>query len=336
MKIKIAINGFGRIGRLVFRKALGQKKIKIMAVNDLSPPERLAYLLKYDSTHGLFPGRIQPDVDAIRVDGERIKVLCEKDPEKLPWKSMGIDYVIEATGLFTRREGAEKHLRSGAGKVIITAPGKGDIPVFVMGVNHRDYRPSIQHIVSNASCTTNCLAPIVKILSDQFGIEEGLMTTIHALTASQPVVDGHAKKGFRSGRGALQNIIPSSTGAADAVGCCLPAIKGKLTGMAFRVPIADVSCVDLTVKLQKKTSYSEICQKMKEASQGEMKGILGYTDEEVVSSDFIGSPYSSVFDALAGIPLNETFYKLISWYDNETGYSQRVIDLLLYMASKEF
>lgn len=334
MAINIAINGLGRIGRLVLRHAIA-KNINIVAVNDVVPSDNLAYLLKYDSTHGPFQGTISAEPDAIIVNGKRIKTFSEKDPSKLPWKDLKVDYVIEATGLFTHAEDAQKHIQAGAERVIITAPAKGEIPTFVIGVNHKDYNPQKDTIISNASCTTNCLAPITKVLLDNYGIEEGLMTTVHALTATQPTVDGPSKKDWRGGRGASQNIIPASTGAAKAVAQCLPQVKGKLTGMAFRVPIADVSVVDLTVRLSKATSYEEICKKMKEASEGTMKGILQYCDEEVVSSDFIGSTYSSIFDAGAGIGLNDHFFKIIAWYDNEMGYASRVVDLVLYMAQVE-
>jgi glyceraldehyde 3-phosphate dehydrogenase len=273
--------------------------------------------------------------NSITVNGDQIKVFSEKDPQNLPWKDLDIDYVVESTGLFTTSELAGKHLTAGAKRVIISAPAKGEIPTFVMGVNEKNYDPQKDTIVSNASCTTNCLAPITKVLLDKFGIEEGLMTTIHAMTATQPVVDGPSKKDWRGGRGASQNIIPASTGAAKAVALCLPEIQGKLTGMAFRVPTEDVSVVDLTVRLSKETSYDEICKAMKEASDGPMKGILLYCDEEVVSSDFIGSTYSAIFDKNAGIALNPTFFKIVAWYDNEMGYAARIVDLLIYMAKHE-
>lgn len=335
MPINIAINGFGRIGRLVFRHAVQQSDIRIVAINDLVPADNLAYLLKYDSTHGKFEGDVQVEGNAIIVDGKKTLVLSERDPANLPWKDLQVDFVVESTGLFTEREAAAKHLHAGASRVVITAPAKGDVPTFVMGVNHNKYDPEKDTIVSNASCTTNCLAPITKVLLDSFGIEEGLMTTVHSVTATQPTVDGPSKKDWRGGRGAGQNIIPASTGAAKAVGQCLPEINGKLTGMALRVPTADVSVVDLTVKLTKPTTYEGICQAMKKASQQEMKGILAYCDEPLVSTDFIGSTYSAIFDKDAGIALNDTFYKLIAWYDNEMGYACRVVDLLIFMASKE-
>lgn len=335
MTINIAINGFGRIGRLVFRHAALQKNINIVAINDIVPCDNLAYLLQYDSTHGRFDADIQAHEDFMLVNGKKTAVFSERDPEKLPWRDLKVDYVIESTGLFTSQDTAEKHLKAGARKVIITAPAKGDIPTFVMAVNQQKYNPRTDNIVSNASCTTNCLAPITKVLLDQFGIEEGLMTTIHAVTATQPTVDGPSKKDWRGGRGAMQNIIPASTGAAKAVALCLPEVKGKLTGMALRVPTADVSVVDLTVRLTKATTYEEICQAMKRASEGPMKGILAYCDEQLVSSDFISSTYSAIFDKDAGIALNDKFYKIIAWYDNEMGYACRVVDLLFYMASRD-
>jgi glyceraldehyde 3-phosphate dehydrogenase len=331
----IAINGFGRIGRMVYRLCHERDDINIVAVNDLVPPDNLAYLLKFDSTHGRFKGEVKVEADAIVVDGKKTLVFSERDPAKLPWKKLGIDYVVEATGLFTSDEEARKHIEAGARRVVITAPAKGDIPTFVIGVNHEKYNPKSDAIISNASCTTNCLAPVTKVLLDNFGIEEGLMTTIHALTATQPTVDGPSKKDWRGGRGACQNIIPASTGAAKAVGLCIPEVKGKLTGMAMRVPIADVSVVDLTVKLSTATTYEKICQAMKAAADGPMKGILAYCDEQVVSSDFIGSSYSAIFDKGAGIALNDTFFKVVAWYDNEMGYSHRILDLLAYMASRE-
>lgn len=335
MPIRVAINGFGRIGRLTFRLLAANKQVELVAVNDIVPADNLAYLLKYDTVHRTFAGTVSHTESSLVVNGKEIKTLSEKDPEKLPWKALGVDIVIESTGLFTSPELAGKHLAAGARKVVITAPGKGEVPTFVMGVNEEKYRPGQDAVVSNASCTTNCLAPIVKVLLDEFGIEEGLMTTIHAMTASQPTVDGPSKKDWRGGRAASQNIIPSSTGAAKAVALCLPEVKGKLTGMAFRVPLADVSAVDLTIRLTKSTSYEAICEAMKKASEGRMKGILQYCEDEVVSSDFIGSTYSSIFDKNAGIALNDRFFKLVSWYDNEMGYSARVVDLLLYIAKKD-
>lgn len=335
MTVNIAINGFGRIGRLVCRLASQREDINLVAINDLVPADNLAYLLKYDSTHGRFKGQVDVEENAIIVNGKKIHVFSEKDPQNLPWKDLHIDYVIESTGFFTTPEGAGKHLTAGAKRVIITAPAKGDILTLVMGVNQDKYNPEKDTIVSNASCTTNCLAPITKVLLDRFGIEEGLMTTIHSITASQLTVDGPSKKDWRGGRGAAQNIIPASTGAAKAVALCLPEVKGKLTGMAFRVPTIDVSAVDLTVRLSRPTSYEEICQAMKEAADGPLKGILSYCDEQVVSTDFIGTTYSAIFDKEAGIALNPQFYKIIAWYDNEMGYAARVVDLLVYMVSRE-
>jgi len=334
-KINVAINGFGRIGRLAFRIAAGREDINIVAINDLVPSDNLAYLLKYDSTHGQFSGEVKAEGNALIVNGKKTLVLSERDPAKLPWKDLKIDYVVESTGFFTAKEDAEKHIQAGAKRVIISAPAKGDIPTFVLGVNEKNYDPSKDFIISNASCTTNCLAPITKVLLDNFGIEEGLMTTIHAVTATQPTVDGPSKKDWRGGRSAGQNIIPASTGAAKAVAACIPEVKGKLTGMSMRVPVADVSVVDLTVRLTKATTYEAICEAMKKASETSLEGILSYCDEQVVSSDFIGSQYSSIFDKDAGIALNDRFYKIIAWYDNEMGYSCRVVDLITYIASKE-
>lgn len=335
MPINIAINGFGRIGRLVFRIAAQRNDINIIAVNDIVPADNLAYLLKHDSTHGRFPGDVRAENNALIVNGRKTAVLSERDPVNLPWAALGVDYVIESTGLFTERESAGKHLKAGASRVVITAPAKGDVPTFVMGVNQEKYNPEKDTIVSNASCTTNCLAPITKVLLDRFGIEEGLMTTVHSITATQPTVDGPSKKDWRGGRGAGQNIIPASTGAAKAVAQCLPDVKGKLTGMALRVPTADVSVVDLTVKLSAPTTYEAVCLAMKEASENEMKGVLAYSEELLVSTDFIGSPFSAIFDKEAGIALNDKFYKIIAWYDNEMGYACRVVDLVVYMAAKE-
>jgi len=333
--VKIAINGFGRIGRLVLRSGINDPNIEFVAINDLVTPDNLSYLFKYDSTHGIFDGEVTHTDNEIIINGKRVKTFAERDPEQLPWKALGVDFVIESTGHFTDRVGAEKHIKAGAKKVVISAPAKDkDIPTFVMGVNHEKYNPSADNVVSNASCTTNCLAPITKVVLDNFGIIEGLMTTIHAMTATQPTVDGPSKKDFRGGRGAAQNIIPASTGAAKAVGLCIPEVNGKLTGMSFRVPTPDVSVVDLTVRTEKPTTLAEIKKKMKEASEGSMKGILGYTEEMVVSSDFIGDIRSSIFDADACIELSPTFFKLVSWYDNEMGYSNRVLDLVRYMAKK--
>ncbi|MCP5506405.1 MAG: type I glyceraldehyde-3-phosphate dehydrogenase [Chlamydiales bacterium] len=337
MGIRIGINGFGRIGRSVLRLAFEKyDDIEVVAVNDLVPPPNLAYLLKYDSVHGRFSLPVDSNDEAFIIDGRHtVHVLAETDPSQLPWKDLNVDYVIESTGLFTQREKAELHLKGGAKRVVISAPAKGDVPTYVMGVNHEKYDPKSDTIISNASCTTNCLAPITKVLLDHFGIEEGLMTTVHAMTATQPVHDGPSKKDLRGGRSASLNIIPASTGAAKAVSLCLPEVKGKLTGMAFRVPVADVSAVDLTVKLTKSTDYDTLCAKMKSEANSNLKGILGFTDEEVVSSDFIGDTHSSIFDANAGIALNDNFFKLISWYDNEIGYSARLLDLIRYIATKE-
>lgn len=335
MTIKIAINGFGRIGRAVYRIAANHPNVDIVAVNDLVPAENLAYLLQYDSTHGRFEKKVGFSENTLEVGDFKTHLFAEKDPGKLPWGDLGVDYVIEATGRFTKPEDAKAHLDAGAKRVILSAPAKGDVPFLVMGVNEGSYDPKKDGIVSNASCTTNCLAPVTKVLLDEFGIEEGLMTTIHAVTATQPTVDGPSHKDMRGGRSALLNIIPSSTGAAKAVARCLPAVEGKLTGMAFRVPVADCSVVDLTVRLTKSCDYDTICLAMKRASEGSMKGILGYTEDPVVSTDFIGCPLSSIFDSGAGIALSKNFYKLIAWYDNEIGYSHRLIDLIEFMAGKE-
>ncbi len=335
MPIRIAINGFGRIGRAVARIVMQHPNIELVAVNDLVPPDNLAYLFKYDTVHGTYPKRVLSDERAIHVGDRHFEVYSEKDPAKLPWKSLNVDYVVESTGHFTRRDDAKKHIEAGAKRVLITAPGKDGVPTFVMGVNHMDYDSAKDDILCNASCTTNCLAPICKVLLDHFGIEEGLMTTVHSLTATQPTVDGPSQKDWRGGRAAGYNIIPASTGAAKAVTLCLPELKGKLTGMAFRVPTLDVSAVDLTVRLAKDTDYEEIWNVMVAASKDKMKGIIAVTDEQVVSSDFIGNSYSAIFDKMAGIALNRRFYKLIAWYDNEMGYSHRVVDLLEYMASQE-
>lgn len=334
MVIRVAINGFGRIGRLAMRCMLKAPELQVVAVNDLVPAENLSYLFKYDSTHGRYQGDVRAEDEALIIDGKKVTVLSHKDPALLPWKELGVEYVIESTGHFTTIESAGKHLQAGAKKVIITAPAKENIPTFVMGVNEKKYDPHKDHIVSNASCTTNCLAPLCKVLLDNFGIEEGLMTTVHATTATQPTVDGPSKKDWRGGRGAGQNIIPASTGAAKAVTLCIPELQGKLTGMAFRVPVADVSVVDLTVRLTKPTTYDALCEAMEKAASGEMKGILAVTSEEVVSSDFIGNKNSAIFDKGAGIALNKNFFKLIAWYDNEMGYAQRVVDLLVYMSKR--
>lgn len=336
MPIKVAINGFGRIGRIVYRVIHeNYPEIDVVAVNDLVPTENLAYLLKYDSVHRRPNFTIRADGQNLDVDGKKSIVFSEKDPAKLPWKELGVDYVIESSGHFTQLEEAQKHILAGAKRVVITAPAKGDVPTFVMGVNEKKYDPKKDTVVSNASCTTNCLAPLTKILLDHFGIEEGLMTTVHSMTATQATVDGPSKKDWRGGRAASANIIPSSTGAAKVVGVCIPEVKGKLTGMALRVPTLDVSVVDLTVRLSKDTTYDEICKAIQKESNGSLKGIVEFCDEEVVSSDFIGSQASCIFDKGAGIALNPRFYKLIAWYDNEMGYSHRVVDLVRYMASQE-
>lgn len=333
--MRIAINGFGRIGRLVLRLALKHPYLKVVAINDLVATDNLAYLFKYDTTHGTYPGEVSYDEKSLIIDQKKIHVSATKAPEDLPWSKYEVDYVLESTGRFTKKEDVEKHLEAGAKRVMISAPGKDGIPTFVMGVNHREYNPKSDFIISNASCTTNCLAPICKVLLDSFGIEEGLMTTVHSLTASQPTVDGPSQKDFRGGRAAGSNIIPSSTGAAKAVTLCLPELKGKLTGMAFRVPTLDVSAVDLTVRLKKDTTYEEVSQAMEEAAKSGLKGILTTTNQQLVSSDLIGSHFSSIYDKSAGIALNPRFYKIIAWYDNEMGYASRVVDLLEYMRSCE-
>ncbi|MES2266657.1 MAG: type I glyceraldehyde-3-phosphate dehydrogenase [Bacteroidota bacterium] len=325
--MKIGINGFGRIGRLAFRAAIERPDVEVVGINDLVEPDYMAYMLKYDSTHGQFKGTIAVEGGHLVVNGKTIRVTAEKDPANLKWNEVGAEVIIESTGLFLTIETAQKHIDAGAKKVVMSAPAKDDTPTFVMGVNHKLLKAD-QTIVSNASCTTNCLAPIAKVLDDKFGIEEGLMTTVHAVTATQKTVDGPSAKDWRGGRGAYQNIIPSSTGAAKAVGLVLPQLKGKLTGMSFRVPVADVSVVDLVVRLKTPTSYEGIKAAMKEASEGELKGILGYTEDEVVSEDFKGDARTSIFDAKAGIALNDNFVKVVSWYDNEWGYSNKLIDLV--------
>jgi glyceraldehyde 3-phosphate dehydrogenase len=332
--VRIAINGFGRIGRLFLRTALEKAKhFQVVSINDLVSPEHLAYLLKYDSVHHSPPFEVRVEGGGLICAGKRIEVFSEKNPEVLPYRRLGVDYVLESTGHFTQRKEAERHLMGGAKGVILSAPGKGDIPTYVYGVNHTnlDAEEDVS-VISNASCTTNCLALLAKVLVDAFGIEEGLMTTVHALTASQPSVDGASKRDWRGGRAASLNIIPSTTGAAQAVIEAIPALKGKLTGMAFRVPVADVSVVDLTVRLSQPTSYEAICQAMQCAAEGSMRGLLEYCDEEVVSSDFIGNSHSCIFDRKAGISLNSCFYKVIAWYDNEIGYSNRLLDLIDYLA----
>ena len=335
--LKIGINGFGRIGRLVFRAGISNPDIEFVGINDLVPPDNLAYLLQYDSTQGKFNGEVIAKDDGIVVNGRFIPCVSVRNPAELPWGSSGAHYVVESTGLFTNYDGAANHIKAGAKRVIISAPTKDPdkVPTFLVGVNHDKFNPATDDVVSNASCTTNCLAPVAKVIDDNFGLTEGLMTTVHAMTATQPTVDGPSKKDWRGGRGAAQNVIPASTGAAKAVALVLPQLKGKLTGMAFRVPTPDVSVVDLTFRTAKATSYKEICAAMKAASETSLKGILGYTEEEVVSSDFIGDPRSSIFDAGAGMELNSNFFKVVSWYDNEWGYSCRVIDLMLSMAKKE-
>jgi len=332
MGIKIGINGFGRIGRLVFRASLDHKDVEVVGINDLIAPDYMAYMLKYDTVHGKFDGTVDYTDHSIIVNGKEIRVFSERDPANLPWAEVGAEYVVESTGLFLTKEKAAGHIAAGAKKVVMSAPSKDDTPMFVMGVNNDKYTPDMQ-FVSNASCTTNCLAPIAKVLNDKFGITDGLMTTVHATTATQKTVDGVSVKDWRGGRAAAGNIIPSSTGAAKAVGKVIPSLNGKLTGMAMRVPTLDVSVVDLTVNLAKPAKYDEICAAMKEASEGELKGILGYTDEAVVSSDFYHDPRTSIFDAKAGIALTDTFVKVVSWYDNEWGYSNKVVELIKYMAS---
>jgi len=327
MTIKIGINGFGRIGRMVFRAAIQNfSDIEIVGINDLLEPDYLAYMLKYDSVHGRFKGDVAVDGHTLIVNGKRIRLTAVKDPAELKWGEVGADIVVEATGLFLTKEAGEKHLGAGAKKVIFSAPSKDDTPMFVYGVNDKSYAG--QAIVSNASCTTNCLAPVAKVLNDTFGIKRGLMTTVHAATATQKTVDGPSNKDWRGGRGILENIIPSSTGAAKAVGVVIPELNKKLTGMAFRVPTSDVSVVDLTVELEKEATYEEICAAMKAASEGPMKGVLGYTTDKVVSTDFRGEAMTSVFDADAGIALDKTFVKVVAWYDNEWGYSNKVLDMV--------
>lgn len=329
-KIKIGINGFGRIGRLVFRAAQKFDNVEVVAINDLIDVDYMAYMLKYDSTHGRFDGTVDVKDGKLIVNGKPIRVTAEKNPADLKWKEVGAEYIIESTGLFLDKEKAQGHIAAGAKKVIMSAPSKDDTPMFVCGVNLEKYTKDMQ-FVSNASCTTNCLAPIAKVLNDKFGIIEGLMTTVHAVTATQKTVDGPSMKDWRGGRGAGQNIIPSSTGAAKAVGKVIPSLNGKLTGMSFRVPTPNVSVVDLTCRLEKPATYAEICAAMKAASEGELKGILGYTEDQVVSTDFIGETHTSVFDAGAGISLNNNFVKVVSWYDNEMGYSMKVIELIQHM-----
>ncbi len=343
MATRIGINGFGRIGRLVARLAANDPNIELVAVNDLVPADNLAYLLKYDTMHGRFlvdhkPADVSATENSFTVNGKTTKTMAVRDPADLPWGDWGVDYVLESTGFFTDFEGAHKHIENnGCKRVVISAPTKSPDKVKTLAykVNHEQYDPASDKIISNASCTTNCLAPIAKVINDEFGLEEGLMTTVHAATATQPTQDGPSKKDWRGGRNAYQNIIPASTGAAKAVTLCIPDLKGKLTGMAFRVPTADVSCVDLTFRTAKATSLKDINAAMKSAANGSMKGVLGYTEEEVVSSDFIGDPHSSIYDAKAGIELNDRFFKVVSWYDNEAGYANRCVDMLRMLASKD-
>ncbi|WP_284464963.1 type I glyceraldehyde-3-phosphate dehydrogenase, partial [Chryseobacterium sp.] len=328
----VGINGFGRIGRLVFRAMTERDNIEVVGINDLINAEYMAYMLKYDSVHGVFPGEVSVEGNDLVVNGKKIRVTAEKDPNNLKWNEIGADYIVESTGLFLSKDSAQAHINAGAKKVILSAPSKDDTPMFVMGVNHKELTDDIK-ILSNASCTTNCLAPLAKVIHDKFGIVEGLMTTVHATTATQKTVDGPSMKDWRGGRAALNNIIPSSTGAAKAVGKVIPSLNGKLTGMSFRVPTVDVSVVDLTVRLEKATSYDEICAAIKEASEGELKGILGYTEDAVVSQDFVGDKRTSIFDKDAGIMLSPNFVKLVSWYDNEMGYSNKLVDMLVHAAS---
>ena len=331
MTIRVGINGFGRIGRMVFRAAQDFDDVEIVGINDLLEPDYLAYMLKYDSVHGKFKGDIAVDGDTLVVNGKKIRLTAERDPAELKWGDLDVDVVIESTGLFLTKETAQKHIDAGARKVIMSAPSKDDTPMFVYGVNNDKYAG--EAIISNASCTTNCLAPIAKVIDDNFGLKRGLMTTVHAMTANQKTVDGPSMKDWRGGRGVLENIIPSSTGAAKAVGKVLPQLNGKLTGMAFRVPTSDVSVVDLTVELEKGASYEEICEAMKKAAAGPMKGVLAYTEDSVVSTDFRGESCTSTFDAAAGIQMDDTFVKLVSWYDNEWGYSCKVVEMARVIAA---
>jgi glyceraldehyde 3-phosphate dehydrogenase len=337
MPIRIGINGFGRIGRLVYRIAAQRGNFEIMGVNDLVPADNLAYLLQHDSSHGRFAHEVKAGGDGFTAGAQKTRTMSEKEPGKLPWKDLGVQYVVESTGRFTEFEGAKQHLDGGAKRVLISAPTKSDaeVPTLVYKVNHEKYDPARHTVISNASCTTNCLAPVVKVLLDTVGLEEGLMTTVHAVTATQPTQDGPSKKDWRGGRNAYQNIIPASTGAAKAVALCLPAVKGKLTGMSFRVPVANVSCVDLTFRSAKACSLADIHAAMKAAATGPMQGVLGYTEDEVVSSDFMSDPRSSIYDAKACIQLNDRFFKVVSWYDNEFGYANRCVDMLAMMAEKD-
>ena len=332
MSIKVGINGFGRIGRMVFRASVNHPEIEVVGINDLCPADYLAYMLKYDTMHGQFEGEVSSTENAIIVNGKQIPIYAERNPADIPWGKLGAEYVVESTGLFLTKEKAQAHIDAGAKKVIMSAPSKDDTPMFVCGVNLDKYTPDMT-FVSNASCTTNCLAPIAKVLNDKWGIIDGLMTTVHSTTATQKTVDGPSLKDWRGGRAAAGNIIPSSTGAAKAVGKVIPELNGKLTGMSMRVPTLDVTVVDLTVNLAKPAKYDEICAAMKEASEGELKGILGYTDEAVVSADFLGDARTSIFDAKAGIPLTDTFVKVVSWYDNEIGYANKMVELIAYMFS---
>ena len=332
MSIKVGINGFGRIGRMVFRASVNHPEIEIVGINDLCPADYLAYMLKYDTMHGRFEGEVSSTENAIVVNGKEIPIFAERDPKNIPWGKLEAEYVVESTGLFLTQEKAQAHIDAGAKKVVMSAPSKDDTPMFVCGVNLDAYTPDMT-FVSNASCTTNCLAPIAKVLNDAFGIKDGLMTTVHSVTATQKTVDGPSMKDWRGGRAATGNIIPSSTGAAKAVGKVIPALNGKLTGMSMRVPTLDVSVVDLTVNLEKPAKYEDICKAMKAASEGELKGVLGYTDEDVVSSDFLGDARTSIFDAKAGIALTDSFVKVVSWYDNEMGYSNKVLELIKHMYS---
>jgi len=337
MSIRVAINGFGRIGRLVYRIGIERGGFEFVGVNDLVPSDNLAYLLRYDTMHGRFGHDVETTADGFVCNGQSTRCTAIKDPATLPWKDLGADYVLEATGLFTDAEGSRKHITAGAKRVMISAPTKSteEVPTLCYKVNHDQYDPAKHTVISNASCTTNCLAPVAKAINDAFGLEEGLMTTIHAVTATQPTQDGPSKKDWRGGRNAYMNIIPSSTGAAKAVGLCIPALKGKLTGMSFRVPTANVSAVDLTFRTAKATSLDAIHAAVRAAAEGPMKGVLAYTEDEVVSSDFIGDPHSSIYDAKAGIELNDRFFKVVSWYDNEYGYACRCVDMLEMMAAKD-
>ena len=333
MSVKIGINGFGRIGKLSFQAALGKEEVEVVAVNDpFVTADYMAYMTKFDTSHGRFPGTVEERDGNLVVNGKEIKVFNEMEPKNIPWGELGVEYVLECSGVFTTVEKASAHLEGGAKKVIISAPSK-DAPMFVMGVNNTEYKPEMT-VVSNASCTTNCLAPLAKVINDNFGIKDGLMTTVHATTATQKTVDGASKKDWRGGRAAAANIIPSSTGAAKAVGKVIPTLNGKLTGMSFRVPTVDVSVVDLTCNLEKPTTYEAICEAVKKASQNELKGIVEYVDEPVVSSDFLHDSHTSIFDSTAGIMLTDTFVKLVAWYDNEWGYSNKLVDLAIYISSK--